>query len=129
MRMLTLECSFGVSGEILSLRISWMKLIEMNRKAMLAASSKYSSNSLPFVINMLLLTSVIFYQALTDVKSRENRNLLFLAPIAWIVFYFMDFVEYQALIKEFLAPVSQETGNVAKVAAVRGTRGTLGTLA
>jgi len=78
-----------------------MKLIEMNRKAMLAASSKYSSNSLPLVINILLLTSVIFYQAFTDVKSRENRNLLFLAPIAWIVFYFMDFVEYQALIRSF----------------------------
>lgn len=46
-----------------------------------------------------VLSCVIALQVLTDRELRYHKNLLLLAPGAWIIFYFMDFVEYQALVR------------------------------
>lgn len=63
---------------------------------------------LPLVVNMILLTAVVSLQIATDVKRRANRNLFLLAPIAWCLFYFIDFVEYQALMRSLWRLVKKE---------------------
>ncbi|MBI3420518.1 MAG: glycosyltransferase [Candidatus Sungbacteria bacterium] len=59
----------------------------------------YTNDFMPLVFVISLLTGVVCLQIFSDPKARYHRNLLFLAPNAWILFYFMDFVEYRALIK------------------------------
>jgi len=46
-----------------------------------------------------LLSAVVGAQILADPKRRFHRNLVFLAPAAWLVFYAMDVVEFQALVR------------------------------
>jgi hypothetical protein len=46
-----------------------------------------------------MLTTVIAVQVLTDPKRRFHRNLILLAPVAWLVFYAMDIIELQALFR------------------------------
>lgn len=59
----------------------------------------YTSDFLPLIVSMCLVALVITLQILTDPKRGENLNLFFLAPVAWCLFYFIDFVEYQALLR------------------------------
>ncbi len=59
----------------------------------------YTNDFAPLVFVILLLVGIIYLQILSDSKTRYHINLLLLAPGAWILFYIMDFVEYQALIK------------------------------
>ena len=59
----------------------------------------YTNDYVPLVFVIVLLATVICLQILTDRNARYHRNLLLLAPIAWLLFYFMDMVEYQALIR------------------------------
>ncbi|HSR87528.1 MAG TPA: hypothetical protein VLL07_01130, partial [Pontiella sp.] len=44
-------------------------------------------------------TLVVGIQVVTDPKARFHRNLLWIAPVAWLVFYAVDIVEFQALIR------------------------------
>lgn len=46
-----------------------------------------------------VISLIVLFQILTDVRFRDNRNLLFLVPISWIVFLIIDLVEYQALLR------------------------------
>ncbi|TSC62333.1 MAG: family 2 glycosyl transferase [Parcubacteria group bacterium Gr01-1014_48] len=59
----------------------------------------YTNDFAPLAFVILLLTGVICLQISTDRNARFHRNLFLLAPIAWLLFYFMDLVEYQALIR------------------------------
>jgi poly-beta-1,6-N-acetyl-D-glucosamine synthase len=53
----------------------------------------------PLVFFILLLTGVIGIQIISDTNTRYHKNLLLIAPVAWLLFYIIDFVEYQALMK------------------------------
>ena len=57
----------------------------------------YTSDYLPLAILIVFISSVIALQIAFDPMSRFHRNLLVLAPVAWIVFYIIDVVEFQAL--------------------------------
>ena len=57
----------------------------------------YTFDYFPLVIVVCLLASVTGLQILLDSKRRNHMNLILLAPVAWIVFYFVDLVEFQAL--------------------------------
>ncbi len=59
----------------------------------------YTNDFAPLVFFIFLLSGVIILQILSDPKTRYHTNLLLLAPGAWVLFYVMDFIEYQALIK------------------------------
>lgn len=59
----------------------------------------YTNDYMPLVFVIGLLTTVISIQVLTDPKRPHHLNLLLLAPIAWLLFYFMDAVEFQALVR------------------------------
>ncbi len=70
----------------------------------------FSTNDFfPLIFVILLLTSVIFLQVLTDAKTRFHKNLLLLAPAAWVLFYIIDVVEYQALIRSIKRLVKRES--------------------
>jgi poly-beta-1,6-N-acetyl-D-glucosamine synthase len=65
----------------------------------------YTNDYLPLAILILFISSIIALQIAFDPKSRFHRNLLVLAPVAWIIFYIIDLVEFQALcrsLKRFL---------------------------
>ena len=59
----------------------------------------YTNDFIPLACVILILTSVIAVQIVSDPQRRYHKNLLLIAPGAWIIFYIMDVVEYQALIK------------------------------
>lgn len=62
----------------------------------------FSTNDFsPLVFFILLLMAIITFQVLTDSNVRHHRRLLFIAPVAWLLFYFMEVVEFQALIRSF----------------------------
>ena len=63
------------------------------------AYSFYYSDFMPLLFMILLTTFVISFQVLSDPKLRFHTNLLVMAPIAWVVFYIIDFVEFQALLR------------------------------
>lgn len=54
---------------------------------------------LPLILAAILMMFVIMMQIITEYNRKENRSILKFAPVAWVIFYFIDFVEYVALIK------------------------------
>lgn len=59
----------------------------------------YTHDFVPLAVVILLLTGIIWLQILLDKNTRYHANLILLAPGAWLLFYFMDFIEYQALMR------------------------------
>lgn len=59
----------------------------------------YTSDYLPLVLVIALLSAVVGIQILADSKMRFHRNLVFFVPVAWLVFYAMDMIEFQALVR------------------------------
>lgn len=57
----------------------------------------YTNDYLPLVLFITFISLVIALQIAFDPMSRFHRNLLILAPVAWIIFYIIDVVEFQAL--------------------------------
>ncbi len=57
----------------------------------------YTNDYLPLVLFITFISLVIALQIAFDPMSRFHRNLLMLAPVAWIIFYIIDVVEFQAL--------------------------------
>lgn len=59
----------------------------------------HSSDYMPLAFMVLLLATVTVIQVLTDSKTRFHRNLILLAPLAWLVYYAVDLIEFQALMR------------------------------
>ena len=57
----------------------------------------FSNDYLPLVFVISFLSVIIILQIIFDARSRFHKNLLLLAPVAWIIFYIIDVVEFQAL--------------------------------
>lgn len=57
----------------------------------------YTNDYLPLMLFITFISLVIALQIAFDPMSRFHRNLLMLAPVAWIIFYIIDVVEFQAL--------------------------------
>ena len=57
----------------------------------------YTHDFLPLVIMISFVTTLITLQILFDPKMKFHSNLLLLAPVAWLMFYVIDLVEFQAL--------------------------------
>jgi len=67
----------------------------------------YTNDYTPLALVILVLTVVISLQVVTDPKFKHHKNLLLLAPVAWLLFYFMDLVEYQALVRSIRKLISK----------------------
>ncbi|NCT54588.1 glycosyltransferase family 2 protein [Candidatus Falkowbacteria bacterium] len=68
-----------------------------------------SGDFIPLIVVVSILSIIIFLQIITDVKWRENKDVIFWAPIAWLVFYFVDFIEYVALVKSIIKIIKNKT--------------------
>jgi biofilm PGA synthesis N-glycosyltransferase PgaC len=53
---------------------------------------------LPLLVALSLICAVVAVQVVSDPQPRYHRRLLLLAPVAWLLFYVMDAVEYRALL-------------------------------
>lgn len=52
-----------------------------------------------FLVSIAVLAAVVSIQVLSEERGVKRWLLLALVPIAWILFYFIDFVEYSAQLK------------------------------
>ena len=59
----------------------------------------YCNDYLPLACIITAVTLLVLYQIKTDSKSNFHKNIICLAPIAWVLFYVIDFIELKALIK------------------------------
>ena len=60
-------------------------------------TSDYSS----FISGIIVVSSMFVVQIASDINKKTFGNLLFLAPIGWVLLYASTFVEFRALIKTF----------------------------
>ena len=56
-----------------------------------------TNDYMPLAMVITILAVVSTVQIMLDSKQRFHRNLILLAPVAWLVFYVMDMIELQAL--------------------------------
>lgn len=62
----------------------------------------------PLVFVILFLTSIIAMQIMSDPKAKFHLNLLLIAPVAWLIFYIVDIVEFQALFRSLKRLIKRE---------------------
>jgi hypothetical protein len=65
-----------------------------------------TSDYMPLVAVAGFLSAVVCTQILADPKCRFHRNLFLMAPVAWLVFYSIDLVEFQALLRSIKRLIS-----------------------
>jgi len=63
----------------------------------------------PLAFIIMFTSGIISMKILLDSKKRFHLNLLAVAPVAWLVFYFVDLVEFQALIRSIKRVIKKET--------------------
>jgi len=63
---------------------------------------------IPLVFVIVFMALMVCLQIIFDSKSKFHLNLLLLAPIAWLVFYVVDIVEFQALFRSLKRLLRQE---------------------
>jgi cellulose synthase/poly-beta-1,6-N-acetylglucosamine synthase-like glycosyltransferase len=89
----------------------YAELLLLTEAIMLGAFFLYTvatSDYMPLAFVIGLLTAVVSMQILIDPKMRFHRNLLILAPGAWLLFYAMDLVEFQALVRSLKRLVTRK---------------------
>lgn len=59
----------------------------------------YANDYVPLACVISFVTLLILYQIKTDTKASFHKNIICLAPIAWVLFYVIDLVELKALLK------------------------------
>ncbi len=68
-----------------------------------------SGDFIPLIFAVSFLSIIIILQIMTDVKRRENKEVILWIPVAWLIFYFVDFIEYVALVKSLAKIVKNKT--------------------
>jgi poly-beta-1,6 N-acetyl-D-glucosamine synthase len=74
-------------------------LVEVIMMAAFFSYTILTHDYMPLVAVIGILSAIICIQWAMDAKRRFHANLLLLAPVAWLVFYVMDMVEFQALLR------------------------------
>lgn len=59
----------------------------------------YTLNFTPLSVVIVFMALLVNFEIMTDCKSQDYTKLFFFTPIAWLIFYFIDFIEYMALLK------------------------------
>lgn len=59
----------------------------------------YANDYLPLALMIAYTTCLIGIQIWTDPKAKFHLNILALAPVTWLLFYVVDLVEFQALVR------------------------------
>jgi len=68
----------------------------------------YTQDFLPLFSIIVLMTSVVSIQVLVDTNYRFHLNLLLIAPVAWLILYIVDVVEFHALCRTLKRLYKQE---------------------
>ncbi|TKB46033.1 glycosyltransferase [Thalassotalea mangrovi] len=61
--------------------------------------SVFSGNYAPLMLLIGLMTTMTYIQLLSDHNPKHHLNLWLFAPMAWILFYIVDVIEFQALVR------------------------------
>lgn len=77
-------------------------LIEGILLAIFLGHTIMTNDYFPVIFVILFVCSVVILQIIFDTKAYFHRNLLLLAPVAWIIFCIIDAVEFQALCRTIL---------------------------
>lgn len=75
----------------------FLLLIEFFMLAIFFVYTFMTNDYMPLATVIAILATVCIVQIMLDSKQRFHRNLILLAPVAWLVFYVMDMIELQAL--------------------------------
>lgn len=59
----------------------------------------YANDYLPLAGIITFVTFMVLYQIKTDSKANFHKNIICLAPVAWVLFYVIDLIELQALVR------------------------------
>jgi len=62
----------------------------------------------PLALMISFTASIIWMQILCDSKPKFHSNLILLAPVAWVIFYVIDLVEFQALCRSLNRLIKKE---------------------
>jgi cellulose synthase/poly-beta-1,6-N-acetylglucosamine synthase-like glycosyltransferase len=76
--------------------------------AVFYAYTIYTNDYMPLAVVITALTVIVSLQILSDSNAKDHKNLFLFAPGAWIIFYIMDAVEYQALIRSLIKFIKKE---------------------
>ncbi|MGX5201096.1 glycosyltransferase family 2 protein [Aliikangiella sp. IMCC44632] len=68
-----------------------------------------ASDYFPLAFVILFMSGVICMQVLSDSKAKFHYNLLAFAPVAWIIFYIIDLVEFQALCRSIKRLINRQS--------------------
>lgn len=72
-------------------------LLEIFILAIFYGYTFYTNDYFPLACIIVFMTTLVCFQIAFDSKARFHKNILFLAPVAWLAFYIIDAVEFQAL--------------------------------
>jgi cellulose synthase/poly-beta-1,6-N-acetylglucosamine synthase-like glycosyltransferase len=67
-----------------------------------------TSNYLPLACLITVIATIFGVQVAADARWRFHRNLVLLAPAIWLVFYAVDMIELQALIRSLKRLVGRQ---------------------
>jgi len=85
-----------------------MLLIEPLLLSLFYGYTFYTDQYLPLILMICLIAGLITLQILFDSKVKFHLNLMLLAPIAWILFYVIELVEFQALCRSLNRVLKRE---------------------
>ncbi len=68
----------------------------------------YTGDYMPLAFMICFVSSIITLQILFDPKMKFHSNLLLLAPVAWLMLYVIDLVEFQALCRSLHRLIKRE---------------------
>lgn len=68
----------------------------------------YTGDYMPLAFMICFVSAIITLQVLFDPKMKFHANLLIMAPVAWLMLYVIDLVEFQALCRSMHRLVKRE---------------------
>ncbi|QHI68934.1 glycosyltransferase [Tichowtungia aerotolerans] len=74
-------------------------LLELSLFPLFLGYTVFSQDYAPLIVIMAAMTVVVVFQLLLEPKRQFHNNLLWLAPVAWLIFFVIDMVEFQALVR------------------------------
>jgi poly-beta-1,6-N-acetyl-D-glucosamine synthase len=69
----------------------------------------FTNDYLPLACVIVFVSSLVCLQIACDSKARFHRNIICLAPIAWVLFYVIDAVEVQALFRSLKRLIKRQS--------------------
>lgn len=67
-----------------------------------------SGNFASLITSIMISAIVLAVQVLSDTKNRKGYYLLLWAPVVWLLFYFIDFIEFNALMRSIWALIRKK---------------------